>query len=722
MPTDSREQNGDLFRGRWYDALLPGFLVATLLFVFTPGFIYWGNESNFRLAFELVFWRVLPLWLIAILGSAALFSVAYKIRSERSLAAGYLVFVLLWVSRSFFYGNYEIFSGGTLEIEYLSMTVVIEVILWLLAGVFVYRGCYLQTLRQTAIIIGLLVSAMFAANYWSYLNSASYEGKVFNEEQASVLYAGELPRFSLKENIIHIVLDALQSDVVEEILLEDESLRLDFQGFTYFRDVAANFSITHLAIPAMLSGDAFDNKAKKSDYLSAALSEPYLEKALHGQGYRFDYHTMSEFCQEGRLQNCKTIPFAAPGDTPLMLLDYALFAHVPAVLKPLVYNDGKWIYRRWLGDVRRGSMGGIGYLLFELFRKNISVADDKPRYKFIHSLVSHNPIHLDANCEAHAAAAPIEFVYGKGQAHCALRATAQLLRKLRELGIYDNTVVVISSDHGNRFVPDSEQSLLAQKLIRPVTLPRAMAVMLVKPASATAHMAYSDKPVQLTDVPRFIEQLAGGMSEAEWRELVEGLKDERERVFSFLMHRSTTQESDFIDDMKSYRIVGKVSSISSWHLDRLSTRDQLHCSERVYFNNPDHFRKLESESISQVRGVGRWTNADRAALFFDFDASGCDDFAGEKLLSIKLSAFVNDQNPLVKAVVFVNNTEVGQLAFDPEHRSQEVKLAVPNSLLKEKEPNQLVFEIEGAVSPAALGISENDRRQLGLRLMEMEIN
>ena len=93
--------------------------------------------------------------------------------------------------------------------------------------------------------------------------------------------------------------------------------------------------------------------------------------------------------------------------------------------------------------------------LFKKFVGDISVSDSSnPRYKFFHSMVTHAPPDLDADCgivneDQPSGVTEAEFV------KCGLGQFADLLKKLKKLEIYYKTMIILPSDHGDYWIDDS---------------------------------------------------------------------------------------------------------------------------------------------------------------------------------------------------------------------------------------------------------------------------
>ena len=81
------------------------------------------------------------------------------------------------------------------------------------------------------------------------------------------------------------------------------------------------------------------------------------------------------------------------------------------------------------------------------YTSRMRVAHDRPTYKYMHVGIPHWPVSVNADCE-YIGARSLRRPNYTDQARCGIRRVGAFLDKLRELGLYDSSLIVISSDHG----------------------------------------------------------------------------------------------------------------------------------------------------------------------------------------------------------------------------------------------------------------------------------
>jgi hypothetical protein len=170
----------------------------------------------------------------------------------------------------------------------------------------------------------------------------------------------------------------------------------------------------------------------------------------------------------------------------------------------MIHNGQAWRLQMLFGpgdtSTRRYHPVNGAVVLNELAHR-LTPRTDEPVYKFIHVGVPHQPVALNGNCEFTGVVRATRSSY-KGQARCAVMRTAAILDRLKSEGVYDNTFVVVSSDHGvgqvspsfanDRWTPGGRLSSLAGK---------AMALLVVKPLNSKGPVRISQAPTTITDIP-----------------------------------------------------------------------------------------------------------------------------------------------------------------------------------------------------------------------------
>ena len=168
--------------------------------------------------------------------------------------------------------------------------------------------------------------------------------------------------------------------------------------------------------------------------------------------------------------------------------DISLFRSVPQFLKPPIYNDQKWLLSRaTVDDVREGFSYFRHTRIINQLMASMTANEAEPSYKLLHVKQTHRPMVVNPQCEYAGGTLPDTRKTLAVQTACTLETVMDLLNRLKELDLYDQSLIVIHGDHGGwvptlrdgRHVPmgDGEAPEFAVSL--------ASALLMVKPPGAT---------------------------------------------------------------------------------------------------------------------------------------------------------------------------------------------------------------------------------------------
>jgi hypothetical protein len=279
-------------------------------------------------------------------------------------------------------------------------------------------------------------------------------GTILTAREGSVQDSGDLTavfRFSRQTNVLVILLDGLQSDVAERAIARRPSLTAAFDGFTLYRDTLGTATTTFLSVPAMHSGDVYRGQGRPGSYFVDAITRRSFVTRFADAGYETSLVNPLQNVCPARTAACVSIPQVL-GTTAeelqresLRLLDVSLFRTVPFRLKPSIYRDGRWLVGSRLGRSAEAALLLDGNRMFDAIASRLTISAARPTLKFLHSLSTHTPYILNADCASFGADGLGHAVI---QGRCALEAVGRLLERLDRAGIYDNTAILVVADHG----------------------------------------------------------------------------------------------------------------------------------------------------------------------------------------------------------------------------------------------------------------------------------
>ena len=389
----------------------------------------------------------------------------------------------------------------------------------------------------------------------------------------------EIFEFSSQKNVIHIILDAFQSDIFQEIIDDQTDYYYnELQGFTFFKEITGSFPTTRVSIPAIFSGQVYHNDIPMPDFIETVMSGKTISNVLYDHGYEVDFVSCSEAGKGFRLSNEYGIPVPYGATrhyyekiNSALMADLVLFRSAPHFFKKHIYNNQKWLIQPLLAGETPYFYFAHRAFLQDLI-DNCSIARKKPVYKFMHLLTTHYPILVDENCRFAGKVLPSTRENTIIQQRCALNHMLEFFNELKRKGIYESSLIILQADHGagrmvemiNMDKHKNDEYINNKKQFAGI-VGSALPLMAVKLSRGKGKLRISSAQVALTDLPATIssvlnlEENFGGRSMFEVDPHLT-----RERRFYFYKWLNKGWQDDYFTRLDEFIIKGSVFDRSSW--------------------------------------------------------------------------------------------------------------------------------------------------------------
>lgn len=406
-------------------------------------------------------------------------------------------------------------------------------------------GAVVRKRRTSGKLASMLQGAAFAlllAAGWQSATAPAAE--TISPEQASVRlpdYNDALFGFSRDgDNTLVLMLDMFTGSHMELILEAAPELRQDLDGFVWYPDTVSPGATTLLSIGALLGGEDYTApaiNARKPDSLKKELHKAFavLPDIFVPRGYSavladVDELVPSLFEKTGPAarqtlvvgkplataytpywRNKMGLPSPLPETRAPFLGSVGLFHAAPWVLRNHIYFDGFWLNTRTV--VHNPSEGP--YAMLDVLPEVSNTEQPESTLKYITSQVAHYPWRLDE-----ATCMPVDrgtaYTVGNDRVihehvvneRCGITALARWFRWMKANGVYDNTLIILVSDHdGNdsaRFGDDFDA-------LRPGkgTPWKPDALLLVKQRNSRGELQTDHRPMSSADVVPLICRSTG---------------------------------------------------------------------------------------------------------------------------------------------------------------------------------------------------------------------
>lgn len=407
---------------------------------------------------------------------------------------------------------------------------------------------------------------------------------LFSASENSDEMAAELPLlnsnfldFSVRENVIHIILDGMQGTHFSTILETEAALKDKFSGFTFFPDALTASEVTYLSLSSIFSGNAWDGRGSIKKYRSQSglFVEPsdsdvethsFLEKLASNQFLVQTLVTPGSTFRERSfydeyLYTDTLVEGGSEAASLMQLLDLTLIKIAPWQVKRLVYKDGDWLFSK--GSEEQLPRANRVFRFLEEYQEEMSATNSEPVYKLFHLLSPHAPWTTGPDCEVVAAKKTRPAIYA--QARCTMLSLGDFMEGLQRLGVYERSMIVIHGDHG---ICDPS-GLPAHSKDNP-NIPRCVGntnpLVMIKPPSDDSIFRTSANAVELTDIaPTILDHFSIEHDYLGVNVFKEQAVPLRIRYFyQYTPNRTLAAKQDKVDEVKRYQITGPISETASW--------------------------------------------------------------------------------------------------------------------------------------------------------------
>ena len=439
-----------------FKAIRSGVLCALalcfLFAVYAPLELYLGSQADFWFGFPTITGYCLILFAILFIPTVIiLFILRLLGKTPYSVALVILFSALIsvYVQGTFFTGALPSLDGtainwGAYTLERIKSYAVIAILL-IASTVLIIK--FRKVFLKSVMIISGGLFAMLTITLVSLVMTTDIENKSGYLQPTDK----DMFEYSSDQNLIVFVTDAVDNEVFIDTLKKNPEFSDTFDDFTYYSDALAGYPFTRDSLALMLSGQWNENEQAFKTYADGAYKSSPLLTKLRADNYQIGVYNKNiisfradEF--DGVIENQISIePYFKNVSSALTLVTkMAAIRYAPWDLKQFGYDTSEYCgLIKQLPEVEYGDIKHSDPSFYQEIKNEnpITVTDDKCA-RIIHIEGAHVPLRWDKNVN-----------YTKngtyqGNMEATLTICAKYLERLKESGVYDNSVIVILGDHG----------------------------------------------------------------------------------------------------------------------------------------------------------------------------------------------------------------------------------------------------------------------------------
>lgn len=439
-------------RPAWFVTVLALAPTPLLLFVSPAIRLYLRNQEELHYQTAVLMPFIMAGLVMAALG-AGLWSLSAR-PLFRYLTWSYVLLGPFWLAFRFLSGLApEVPSLFGLAVAWSVETIpgiVLWATTWLVMSVVLTRRARLSSLAKPMAAFGLI---LLLGDVLTFLREASPSP----DARKTGLQAPSSwdPPIAIAPNIYHIVLDELQTDVVEYVRTPDIDDGLS--GFVYFPHNRAIYHSTVMSLSSTFTSSRYDYDRPRGDYIRNGFQNSSLIRTLVTSGYQTVALVPESdpiFTDENAFQHVVHHIDNFERNASLNATAFRnlwLVANIPPVLLDWAGGRG-WLSERTEAEIRRTRAGRAltdsspvaSAMSFETLIENERALPDSGRYTFVHLLLPHSPYVLDEDCAYEWTRSEAPFA----QTVCTLGLLTDYLDELASLGRLERSLIVIHGDHG----------------------------------------------------------------------------------------------------------------------------------------------------------------------------------------------------------------------------------------------------------------------------------
>ena len=222
-----------------------------------------------------------------------------------------------------------------------------------------------------------------------------------------------------------------------------------FKDFTYYKDTLGAYPTTKGALPQILTGVWYENEMPYADYIESAYTNNNIYKCLETNAYSVGIYTDRRFlCSDvSKYENVELGTYKIGNKLKFInnLYKMVAFNYAPHQWKKyFFYNSSDFESQKELAVKNSVYSSDVQTFESNLSIDGIDVSEKNNCFRLYHLEGAHAPYTFGENLVTDE---NIEYTSYDEAAGCCL-LVKQYIDKLKDLGIYDNTAIVIMADHG----------------------------------------------------------------------------------------------------------------------------------------------------------------------------------------------------------------------------------------------------------------------------------
>ena len=550
------------FSERFLPSIILTLALAFMLVIYAPLELYFTNEFEFWYDFPILFPCLIVYFIIFVFAGIIAFAVSnllYDRFHDIVFAAVLDLYICSYIQGNYLVKNLPPMDGSAIVWSQYINDMIQSFILWIIVTVIIVlaaRFVHTKGIRKIALAMSVLISAMLTVSLF-IVSAKSTTG--LSSKSLPVLTNKNIFTMSSNKNLVVFVVDAMDGAKTSELFEKNPEYTSIFSDFTYYDNMLGAYPYTRHGVPFLLNGQWHHNEMPYYDFEAEAMQRSPILNYMRDEGYQMGfyedyYYDNSDYVNlfdntensNGKVSSRKMFG--------IYQAELVWFRYAPFFMKmiPNISDEKLLKVRNTETDYPAYSEYNTDFLHL-LEDQDVTIVDSGC-FRFIHIEGAHSPFRYDKDVNV----IPEEEGSYDLNMQCAFTLIQMYLNKLKESGVYDNTAIVITADHGYHWRGAYNGD---------VAIRRTNPAFWVKGINESHEEMYRDSaPVSFDDVQQVYLRLMDGKNSSSVFDWKEG--DERIRKFIWYQttkdnHMVEYEQHGWADNIETLIPTGNVYDIAN---------------------------------------------------------------------------------------------------------------------------------------------------------------
>ena len=368
-----------------------------------------------------------------------------------------IIFLCFYIQGNYLAGNLPILDGNAVDWHKYDEQRIYSLVLWgvvLLATVILCRIKKMDFAVKAYKWLSLFILAILI---FTNITTCFMKKGMVDKGKFSVTYKDFMSMSGEGKNFVILLLDSVNGEEMEQWLSEDPQIRETLKDFTYYDNLMAGYPSTIHSIYQILGGDWYECTESINDYRTRVLLTSPLFDTLEEQDYAEGLYTdEAPFLENEGLYRFDNYEKLQPSFSSVWKFVKVEMRMVGLKYMPYDLKRRCLVLPNEISDLKTLENGkDAPYeedndIFLDYMREPFDLSD-RNAFRFIHLWGAHAPYVYDRH---------LNRLTEETDYYETVRATIGMamcyVTKLKEQGIYDNTAILILSDHGFNSEPCEE--------------------------------------------------------------------------------------------------------------------------------------------------------------------------------------------------------------------------------------------------------------------------